>query len=439
MKFTIFVLTAALGTVSASPNQITLDDAFDMALLSSPGAVSAESSYLQGRAGWWDGIGAITPSVSLSYSGGKYYDRDAFVFNGQTYPITTPATNWSMQATTNYTLLSGISPFNYRGFFTGIASNRSAVAGYKEDISQLHVDVASSFYNVLKTQKLLEVAETLLEASTYHADRAESNLRSGAITRSEYLKTVVQEGNDKISVIEATAAYEVARGSFFSTVGVSKDDDASFIDDDEITIVEIPEFDVALDEALANRPKVVKDYYDYRVAHHSYAQALDSRWPSISATATYNWSDYYAMWDDRVDIDQNDSWYAGLSLTWYPLNAFSSESAIRRAKAAKLLAETNYELSEQSREIELTDAYYEFKKQAEKVIVSKDTYESAQEEHGIVTRLYELGGASAVELSDGQALYVTAANSYFNALYDYKIAQIKWKKAVGELQKDIEH
>jgi outer membrane protein len=410
-----------------------------MALFSSPGAAAAESSYLQGRAGWWDGIGALTPTVSLSYSGGKYYDRDAFIFNGVPYPITTPATTWSLQATANYTLLSGLSPFNYRGVFSGIASNRSAAAGYKEDISQLHVDVASSFYNVLKTKKLLEVAETLLEASSYHADLAESNLRSGAITRSEYLKTVVQEGNNKISVIEATAAYEMMRGSFFSTVGIPKDDGAEFVDDDEIPVIEIPDFDTALDEAFANRPKAVKDYYDYRAADHSYAQALDSRWPSISATATYSWNDYYTMWDERVDIDQNDSWYAGLSLTWYPLNAFSSESAIRRAKAAKLLAESNYELSRQSLEIELTDAYYEYKKQAEKVIVAEDTYESAKEDFDIVKRLYELGGASAVELSDGQALYVNAANSYFNALYDYKTAQIKWKKAVGELQKDIEH
>jgi outer membrane protein TolC len=437
MKTVILLSLIAMAVSPALGTEITLDDAIGMALSNSPGAALAESNYLQGRAGWWEGLGAVTPSVSVNYSGGKYYDRDSFTFNGQTYPVTTPDTYWSLRADASYTLLSGISPLNYRGLFAGIASNRSANAGYKEDIGQLYINVATAFYNVLKTEKLLEVTERSLDASSYNADLAESNLRSGAITRSEYLKTVVQEGNDKIAVIEATAAFEVARDSFFATVGAPKDIEAEFADDNDAAIEEIPPLNDAFENALAERPKTTKDYNDYRAARHTYAQALDSRWPTISATANYTWSDYYAMWDDQVDIDQNDSWYAGLSLTWYPLNAFSSESAIRRAKAASLMAQSNYELSRQSLETEVTNAYYEYKKLSEQITVAEDTLESATEDFEIVNRMYELGGASAVDLTDAQAMYVTAASNYYNTLYDYKIAVVKWEKALGIIQKDV--
>jgi len=63
--------------------------------------------------------------------------------------------------------------------------------------------------------------------------------------------------------------------------------------------------------------------------------------------------------------------------------------------------------------------------------------ESATEDFEIVNRLYELGGASSVELTDAQALYVSAASSYYSTLYDYKIAVITWEKALGITQKDI--
>ena len=87
MKLAILISIVAIRALPVFGEEITLEDAIDMALSNSPGAALAESNYLQGRAGWWEGLGAITPSVSVTYSGGKNYDRDAFEFNGQTYRL----------------------------------------------------------------------------------------------------------------------------------------------------------------------------------------------------------------------------------------------------------------------------------------------------------------------------------------------------------------
>jgi outer membrane protein len=82
--------------------------------------------------------------------------------------------------------------------------------------------------------------------------------------------------------------------------------------------------------------------------------------------------------------------------------------------------------------LDVTTAYYEYKKQAETVTVAEKTAAAAEEEFAIVQELYALGGASTLELTDAQARFVEAQNSFVEAKYDFLLADFDLKRALGE-------
>jgi outer membrane protein TolC len=51
-----------------------------------------------------------------------------------------------------------------------------------------------------------------------------------------------------------------------------------------------------------------------------------------------------------------------------------------------------------------------------------------------VTRRYESGGASNVDLIDVQTAYTAARTNYISAVYDYLIAEVQLARATGRVK-----
>ena len=70
----------------------------------------------------------------------------------------------------------------------------------------------------------------------------------------------------------------------------------------------------------------------------------------------------------------------------------------------------------------------------QRIDVARKGKEQALDVLNSVTRRYETGGASNVDLIDVQTAYTSARTDYITAVYDYYIASVQLARATGTIR-----
>jgi outer membrane protein TolC len=432
MKKILLTFALAAFTAVTYAEELTLDEALDFALNRSPAAVAAEATYLSARADLYQGWGGIMPNASASYSASRYYDRETLDFGGYQIPgYTPPDHQYYAEARVDQPIFAGGRLI--WGVLSGRASGRAGKAGRDEQRQQLVVDAARAYFGALKATGLKEVADLSLEASRNNEELALAQYEADAISRAEYLAAVVQRGSDEINAISAEAAVETARLAFFNTVGMEPDPNLTFVPGESPAPPgELPPLDELIARASKQRPDATRIREEKRVAELGVRSAAGGWLPTLAASAVYDWSDTQSpsadTWDD------NDEWIVGLSASWSLFDGFQTKANVDRARAAAMVARSAYDRLDDTVALDVTNAYYEYKKQAETMVVAEETAEAASEEFRLMQELFALGGASTLELTDAQARGVAAFNSLVDARYDFRIAEYDLKRALGEIE-----
>jgi outer membrane protein TolC len=393
--------------------------------------VAAEATYLTGRADLYQGWGGVLPTANLSYSASRYYDRDVLRFGGYGIPGYIPPLHYYYaQGRLDQPLFAGGRLL--WGVMSGRASARAGAASRDEQRQLLVVDVARVYLGVLKAQGLKNVAATSLEASRNNEELALAQYETEAISRAEYLKAVVQLGSDEIASIAAEAAVETTRLAFFNAVGMEPDENLAFAEVEGVEPRELRSPADLTEQAMARRPDVIRTSADKRVADLGVRSARAGWFPSLAASVTYDWNDVNSP--SRETWNDFDEWAVGATASWDIFDSFQTKANLDRARAAAANARVAYDRLRDAVTLDVTKAYYEYKKQAETVTVAEKTAAAAEEEFTIVQELYALGGASTLELTDAQARFVEAQNSFVEAKYDFLIADFDLKRALGRLE-----
>jgi outer membrane protein TolC len=420
----------AIGS-SAFAVELTLEEAIDFALARSPAAVAAEATYLTGRADLYQGWGGVLPTVGISYSASRYYDREILRYGGYEVPGYVPPLHYYYaQGRLDQPLFAGGRLI--WGVMSGRASARAGAASRDEQRQLLVVDVARFYLGVLKAQGLKTVADTSLEASRNNEELAQAQYETEAISRAEYLKAVVQTGADEIASIAAEAAVETARLAFFNVVGMEPDENLAFVEVEGVEPRELLSPADLTEHAIARRPDVTRTSADKRVADLGVRSARAGWFPSLAASVTYDWNDVNSP--SRETWNDFDEWVVGATASWDLFDSFQTKANLDRARAAAANTRVAYDRLRDAVALDVTKAYYEYKKQTETVTVAEKTAAAAEEEFTIVQELYALGGASTLELTDAQARFVEAQNSFVEAKYDFLIADFDLKRALGRLE-----
>jgi outer membrane protein len=171
---------------------------------------------------------------------------------------------------------------------------------------------------------------------------------------------------------------------------------------------------------------------DKRVADLGVRSARAGWFPSLAASVTYDWNDVDSP--SRETWNEFDEWIVGATASWDLFDSFQTKANLDRARAAAANTRVAYDRLRDAVALDVTEVYYEYKKQAETITVAEKTAAAAEEEFTIVQELYALGGASTLELTDAQARFVEAQNSFVEAKYDFLIADFDVKRALGRLE-----
>lgn len=291
-------------------------------------------------------------------------------------------------------------------------------------------NVAVAYYDVLKAKKYLDIAEAnLVRLSTYR-NAAEKRFRVGEITKTVLLRADSELSGARSDRLKAANGLDLARAFLARLVGIDKE----FTLREESTGEEdVPNLPILQDTALSERSDLKSMEIAKNVAQKQVRFVRGTFWPNLALAGVYNRSDQHPLFSSF----NRESVYGLVSLNFPFFEGGLRMAEVREARAKERQAGYLYDDLRKSIEIEVEGAYLDLITQRGILKFLNDQLLFAKDNYRAVERQFEVGLASSIDIIDANTLLVSAERQVSEANYNYQLFQLRLRKAMGVLLKEI--
>ena len=298
-------------------------------------------------------------------------------------------------------------------------------------VTQTKVDVIRAYYGAVLAAEKVVTMEAALHAARAHVRQAELMAKAGLVTRSDALLADVKTGEIETRLLEARGELRLAQQGLAVLLG------------EPAATYELPQLlpdagQVRAILPLAEPSTSVEGRSDVTAARNgARAAELDATrattlyLPKLNGVARYDWNSATRLYGG------DNNWSVGVMASWTPF-AGASEVAERRAASARAMAgNAALAAARAQADLELSKAAIEREVALSRLDIAERSLRQSMEAHRIITRKYEGGLASVVELLDGAAVETGARLSFSHARYTGIMAAAESLKARGADPADI--
>jgi len=420
----LFFITIVSVVPVQAAGRLTLRDCIDIALKNQPTIKSAQEGVHAGEGRVTQATSPYLPQVKASTG----YSEDHSL-GGALGDSSTKA----------YTTSLSVNQILYDFGRTGntLDAARSGVRSNERDadrvIHEVILNVKQAYYALLAARKLLLVAQQTIEQTESHLRQAEAFFRSGSRPRFDVTRAEVEVNNARLGLINARNNVRLRTIGLYNAMGIDPGGDIE-TDDSLSAPASIPLMEQALDEAVKNRPEMLKAEADIEAARARVRSEQSNYWPTLSANGAYNWANGTSeMGPFKGDIQ--NSWNAGVLLSVPLFEGGITRGKVGEAQANLRALEAQRQTLRQSILIELNQAYADIESAIARIDVMELSIKKARESLELAQGRYEAGVGPYIEVTDAQTASVNAETDHVQALYDYQLATARLYKAIGRLDK----
>jgi len=415
----VLLFTTAPAIIFAE--EYTLDDLYRIALAHSEIVKVAEENLVISEIGKDKAFSYLLPRLTATgdvtqYSEKKFSDAGSLI-----QPES--GSSWGVQL--NQTVsLSGRE-------LTALGISRQFVTKSKYDVTAVREDyllrfVASAYYNVLMARKVLEIAESNLERLSKYRDAAEKRLRIGEVTKTALLRAEGELSGAKSDRLQAQNGLELAVAVLARNVGI-KDDFT--LREGAAAEGEVPAVNVFRERAFAMRADLKSMEVQKQIAADQIKYAEGAFWPTVSAFAGYAGADQYPSTSGL----NREGIYGGVALNFPFFEGGLRRAEVSEAKARERQAAFFYEDLKKGIGIEVQTAYLDLVTQKGILQFLDDQLAFARDNYQAVARQFDFGLSNSLDVLDANTLLVSAETKAVSAVYNYRLALLRMKKATGTL------
>ncbi len=424
MKKLGFITVLFLGIVSAQ--QLTLSEAVNIALQNKETLESAQLDLQSVKAGKVGAYSNILPSVNLSGGRSETSYGDASLDN---------STVWSAGVSVSQNIFDGGGWWNQ----IALANNNYAIQQQVERQVRINViaEVHRAYFQLLKSQQLVEVAQQSLELTEQQVELARRKYDLGAAKKTDLLKSEVAAGTARSSLISQEAILYTAVSEFRNALGLIGADRELEISADINPLEQVINWDEAIAVLKSNNPGILSVEQQLTNAKINRKLTNSLRLPSLSASLSYQASDSDF---DGLSSALNDDWVmtTGLDLSFPLFTGMRYSTQSQQAKLA-VKKQENEIITTTNDAIVLLETYYETVKDYFEIIpIFEEILMSAEEDLRLASEQYRLGSISVLELLDAQVSVTRARADLVTAKYDAKIQESYLKAQLGILDQEFE-
>ena len=328
------------------------------------------------------------------------------------------------------------------GGFAQAKENLNATVSRNEGIKQgLILDITQAYYDVLKTQELVNVSEQILARSQENTRRTRDFVEAGSLIPADIATAEVREANDQLSLLNNQNANQIAQATLPRILGLDPGvlltvsvEESYRLYQERGTIERIgTPVEESIQTALDNRPEFQELQSQLKIQEWSLTLAKLQRWPRLNADVSYdvNLDDYLR---EREDFSDFRSWSAGVSLNFTLFDGGILSNRVRELNMQLEQTRENASDLERSVALAVRQAYLNLKRGETALDISKAQVTNAQLSLDVIQGRFDVDKAILLELLDAQTSFAQALTNQVNAFYDYKLTQTRLQDAMGVLQ-----
>jgi len=323
--------------------------------------------------------------------------------------------------------------------FTGfalISSYRLAELGINQ--SQLEMDlekldlilrVKEAYFNILGSDKAIEVAQTTVESLTQTVKVARSFFEVGMIPVNDVLKAEVELANAEQSLVRAKNAGQTTR-STFNTVLVRPVNEPVEVEDILVYKPEVGEYSAFEKKAIENRPEIKILDVNILQADQQIRLAKSRYYPEISLSYQYISDGDEASVKGSPFVDANH-WEVLAVANWTFWEWGKTYYAGREKESLKRqLIETKLDVEDGIR-LQVKQAMVDLDSSAKNIPTTQKGVESGEENLRVNAERYRAQVSTITDLLDAQTLLARARLDYYRALYDHNLAKARLDRALA--------
>ena len=435
--------SGVLDTIVGPPQPLTLEQCIQLALKESTDMKNA-------------GIDSAIQELRIKNARALYYpdfflngrylvsDRSNFIFNERVLAADQSNTrsighNYDAGITARYTLWDH---GQRRANFARAKESFNITKQQNHRIMQnLIFDVTQAYYNVLKSQALVNVDKEVLARSIENRERVEGFVQAGVQIEADIATAQVREANDELNLLNDENELEIAMANLPRIMGLDPGTLITVAEDTtyqlyrekgNVEFIEIS-LEEAIQRAVENRPEFGESQARIKQLESDLTLAKLERWPRLNAESSYELSI-----DDSLDESRNFNDFQNWNITAtlnFPI--FDGGVTRRRTQEAKLALKQVHETDgdlERSIALEVRQSYLSLKRAERALDITKTQVRNAELSLEVTRGRYEQELAILLELLNAQTEFAGALTNQVRSFYDYKIAHAALQRAMGILQ-----
>ncbi|MBI5117760.1 TolC family protein [Candidatus Poribacteria bacterium] len=446
LPLAVFALPFDASAQDEPTHPLSLRDCIDLSLASSPDALAAQERIEQARAAVKQAQAGFYPRLSIN----ETFLRSNFapmVFSNElaqaqlsgSFPFPPPPgfdpfggfnnppplSNWNTQLLLQWPLFQG-----GRTFYGNRAAVRSLSAselGLKTVHNDLTFAVTSAYYEILKTENSIKIAEESVRQIRSQLDVASARFENEVALKSDVLRVTVRLAESEEALAIARHNIERAKSQLNLAMGqpVTRPLELAGTTSEALGgFVDKPSLEESLELARRNRPELEGMNKNIEALENSAGAAKAGYYPQINAFAHYDI-------DSEDFSDSNDSWTIGIGASLSIFDGFLTRSAVQSTRAKLREAEAQRDKLLLQIESEVKNAILAKSEAATRLDALAQSVAEAEETFRIVSDRYSEGLALVTELLDAEVALTNVRLHRLSAEYNYMVASAAIERATG--------
>jgi outer membrane protein TolC len=407
----------------------TLERAIATAQASSPDAkiaqhriAAAQAMIEQSNAAWLPQLmiqSRYTESNNSMMAFGSILNQRAFSF-GLDFNHPGKVDNFNATGTVAYNLYAG------GRASAGRAAAKAGAQAAEQDAratqNQLAAEVVKAYLNIRKSREAVIAVEGGVKAYEAAVAAADARFSSGQMLKADLLSLQVQLAQTREMLSSVRHGAALAERAFLFVLGLEANGEKVELaaDDPGLNRIAVPDT-----HDYSHRPELLGLQERIRAAEAMVRVARGQRLPTVNAFGSY-------QYDQGWKLDRHaDSWMAGVSLDLNVFDGGQTSGKIRQAKAE--LAQVNEMLRKATLGIslEVEQARLAYDDARERLTVSTQTVEQAEESAALTRGRFEKGAVLIADLIGVESRLLDARMHRTMAAADERIALADLRCALG--------
>jgi len=288
-------------------------------------------------------------------------------------------------------------------------------------------EVVRGYFGAVLAAERVTTLEAGLTAAKAHERQAESLLRNGVVTRSDALIAAVRSGQAETALLEARGGLASARRRLALVLGQPADTAWSLPDSlpDMARIERLAEALAPAGEPAPPRADLLAADLARGAAQADLTRAKSLYLPRLNAFGRLEWN------TPAAPFGGTESWTVGLLLSWSPFSGGSELAEIRAARGRAAVLSAQSDAARAQAGFEAEQSRTDLQVSLARLSIAGQAVSQSAEAHRIVTRKYDGGLATVVELGDAAALETESRLACADARYQVISAAAARCQALG--------